>query len=127
MPGLSGTIQARASSLQLDLFAVHRLHRCLPPLQLLPIHLLLLSFDSPCFSVQLPPVLLQGPLRFNLSTWSHFLRSYTLYTVTMVGFDFSNHNRNLALHARGVPLPKATSTGTTIVGCVYDKGVVVSS
>lgn len=45
----------------------------------------------------------------------------------MVGFDFSNHNRNLALHARGVPLPKATSTGTTIVGCVYDKGVVVSS
>lgn len=43
----------------------------------------------------------------------------------MAGFDFSNHNRNLALHARGVPLPKATSTGTTIVGCVYDGGVVV--
>lgn len=45
----------------------------------------------------------------------------------MPGFDFSNHNRNLALHAKGVPLPKATSTGTTIVGCVYDNGVVVSS
>jgi len=44
----------------------------------------------------------------------------------MPGFDFSNFNRNSALHARGVPLPKATSTGTTIVGCVYDNGVVVS-
>lgn len=44
----------------------------------------------------------------------------------MSGFDFSNYNRNAALHARGVPLPKATSTGTTIVGCIYDNGVVVS-
>jgi hypothetical protein len=44
----------------------------------------------------------------------------------MPGFDFSNHNRNAALHARGVPLPKATSTGTTIVGCTFDDGVVVS-
>ena len=44
----------------------------------------------------------------------------------MPGFDFSNYNRNAALHARGVPLPKATSTGTTIVGCIYDNGVVVS-
>lgn len=46
---------------------------------------------------------------------------------TMPGFDFSNYNRNAALHARGVPLPKATSTGTTIVGCIFDGGVVVSS
>lgn len=43
----------------------------------------------------------------------------------MPGFDFSNHDRNAALHARGLPLPKATSTGTTIVGCIYDGGVVV--
>lgn len=45
----------------------------------------------------------------------------------MPGFDFSNYNRNAALHARGVPLPKATSTGTTIVGCIFDGGVVVSN
>ncbi len=45
---------------------------------------------------------------------------------TMPGFDFSNYNRNSALHARGVQLPKATSTGTTIVGCIFDGGVVVS-
>ncbi|KAI9792993.1 MAG: proteasome core particle subunit beta 2 [Piccolia ochrophora] len=45
----------------------------------------------------------------------------------MPGFDFSNHNRNIALHARGVPLPKATSTGTTIVGCIYDGGVVIAA
>lgn len=43
----------------------------------------------------------------------------------MPGFDFSNHTRNAALHARGVPLPKATSTGTTIVGCMFEGGVVV--
>jgi len=43
----------------------------------------------------------------------------------MPGFDFSNYNRNAALHARGVPLPKATSTGTTIVGCLFEGGVVV--
>lgn len=43
----------------------------------------------------------------------------------MPGFDFTNYNRNAALHSRGVPLPKATSTGTTIVGCVFDGGVVV--
>lgn len=43
----------------------------------------------------------------------------------MPGFDFSNYNRNAALHAKGVPLPRATSTGTTIVGCIFDGGVVV--
>lgn len=45
----------------------------------------------------------------------------------MPGFDFSNYNRNAALHARGVPLPKATSTGTTIVGCIYNNGVVIAA
>jgi hypothetical protein len=46
---------------------------------------------------------------------------------TMAGFDFSNHNRNAALHAQGVPLPKATSTGTTIVGALFDGGVVIAA
>ncbi|KAF1843624.1 N-terminal nucleophile aminohydrolase [Cucurbitaria berberidis CBS 394.84] len=45
----------------------------------------------------------------------------------MGGFDFSHHNRNAALHAQGVPLPKATSTGTTIVGCLFDGGVVIAA
>ncbi|CAG8973389.1 hypothetical protein HYALB_00000152 [Hymenoscyphus albidus] len=45
----------------------------------------------------------------------------------MPGFDFSNHTRNAALHARGVPLPKATSTGTTIVGCIFEGGVVIAA
>ncbi|KAK0733996.1 nucleophile aminohydrolase [Lasiosphaeria miniovina] len=45
----------------------------------------------------------------------------------MPGFDFSNYNRNAALHARGVPLPKATSTGTTIVGCIFEGGVVIAA
>jgi 20S proteasome subunit beta 2 len=54
---------------------------------------------------------------------NHLLKSVD----KMPGFDFSNHNRNVALHARGVPLPKATSTGTTIVGCLYDGGVVIAA
>jgi 20S proteasome subunit beta 2 len=45
----------------------------------------------------------------------------------MPGFDFSNYNRNAALHAQGIPLPKATSTGTTIVGCIFDGGVVIAA
>ena len=45
----------------------------------------------------------------------------------MPGFDFSNYNRNAVLHAQGVPLPKATSTGTTIVGCIFDGGVVIAA
>lgn len=45
----------------------------------------------------------------------------------MPGFDFSNFNRNAALHSKGVPLPKATSTGTTIVGCIFDGGVVIAA
>ncbi|KAF2399917.1 N-terminal nucleophile aminohydrolase [Trichodelitschia bisporula] len=45
----------------------------------------------------------------------------------MGGFDFSNHSRNIALHAKGVPLPQATSTGTTIVGCLFDGGVVIAA
>ncbi|KAK0731514.1 nucleophile aminohydrolase [Lasiosphaeris hirsuta] len=45
----------------------------------------------------------------------------------MPGFDFSNYNRNAALHAQGVPLPKATSTGTTIVGCIFEGGVVIAA
>lgn len=45
----------------------------------------------------------------------------------MPGFDFSNYSRNAALHAKGAPLPKATSTGTTIVGCIFDNGVVIAA
>jgi 20S proteasome subunit beta 2 len=45
----------------------------------------------------------------------------------MPGFDFSNYSRNAGLHAKGVPLPKATSTGTTIVGCIFNGGVVIAA
>ncbi|KAH8105468.1 20S proteasome subunit [Cristinia sonorae] len=43
------------------------------------------------------------------------------------GFDFSNVTRNSFLEGRGLPLPKATSTGTTIVGCVYRDGIVLGA
>jgi len=48
-----------------------------------------------------------------------------------VGFDFSSHARNAhleALSAQGkIHLPKATSTGTTIVGCLFADGIVLGA
>jgi len=43
------------------------------------------------------------------------------------GFDFSNHIRNEYLENKGVKPPKATSTGTTIVGCLYKDGIVLGA
>ena len=43
------------------------------------------------------------------------------------GFDFSNVVRNAFLETKGIPLPKATSTGTTIVGCLFADGVVLGA
>ncbi|KDQ52560.1 hypothetical protein JAAARDRAFT_198195 [Jaapia argillacea MUCL 33604] len=44
-----------------------------------------------------------------------------------VGFDFSNQVRNSFLQEKGLPLPKATSTGTTIVGCLFKDGIVLGA
>lgn len=105
MPEAVNDQAAGASSLQLQP------HHC-PPLLLHsfypPPHLALSSVSSSIFTDY-------TTLRLPLSP----------SPVTMGGFDFSNYNRNNVLHAKGVPLPKATSTGTTIVGCVFDNGVVV--
>ncbi|KAA1471015.1 proteasome subunit [Dentipellis sp. KUC8613] len=46
---------------------------------------------------------------------------------TGAGFDFSNEIRNSFLSGKGVNLPKATSTGTTIVGLVYKDGIVLGA
>ena len=46
---------------------------------------------------------------------------------TAGGFDFGNVQRNLRLEADGVKFPKTTSTGTTIVGVVFDGGVVLGA
>jgi len=43
------------------------------------------------------------------------------------GFDFSNTIRNKFLAQKGLPVPKATSTGTTIVGCVFKDGIVLGA
>ena len=36
-------------------------------------------------------------------------------------------HRNTFLQDRGLPLPKATSTGTTIVGCLFKDGIVLGA
>jgi len=43
------------------------------------------------------------------------------------GFSFDNYKRNQLLQAQGVKLPRATSTGTTIVGVIYKDGVVLGA
>jgi 20S proteasome subunit beta 2 len=43
------------------------------------------------------------------------------------GFNFDNVKRNALLAARGVPMPRAWKTGTTIAGAVFDGGVVLGA
>jgi 20S proteasome subunit beta 2 len=43
------------------------------------------------------------------------------------GFNFENVQRNLELAAKGVNAPKVLKTGTTIVGVVFDGGVVLGA
>ncbi|MCO5590493.1 hypothetical protein L7F22_044463 [Adiantum nelumboides] len=43
------------------------------------------------------------------------------------GFDFSSHPRNSFLSSKGSSSPKATSTGTTIVGCIFKDGIVLGA
>jgi 20S proteasome subunit beta 2 len=43
------------------------------------------------------------------------------------GFDFTNSVRNTFLQEKGLPLPRATSTGTTIVGCLFKDGIVLGA
>ncbi|TIC47451.1 proteasome subunit beta type-7 [Wallemia mellicola] len=48
--------------------------------------------------------------------------------VMVAEFDFSNFNRNNELASKNPSnLPKATSTGTTIVGCIYNNGLVLGA
>jgi len=46
---------------------------------------------------------------------------------SLIYFDFSNHIRNTFLQEKGIALPKATSTGTTIVGCLFKDGIVLGA
>ncbi|CAG8491771.1 9708_t:CDS:10 [Acaulospora morrowiae] len=43
------------------------------------------------------------------------------------GFSFDNYQRNVALEQKGLALPKAIKTGTTIVGLVYKDGIVLGA
>ncbi|GAA6058594.1 hypothetical protein JCM10212_007033 [Sporobolomyces blumeae] len=43
------------------------------------------------------------------------------------GFSFENVLRNSSLANKNLGLPKATSTGTTIVGCLYEHGIVLGA
>lgn len=48
-------------------------------------------------------------------------------TSSSSGFDFSNYSRNIHLSSSGLGGFTATSTGTTIVGCIFRDGVVLGA
>ncbi|KAJ3089015.1 Proteasome subunit beta type-7 [Quaeritorhiza haematococci] len=43
------------------------------------------------------------------------------------GFNFDNYTRNAMLANNGLKEPKATKTGTTIVGCLFKDGIVLGA
>ena len=45
----------------------------------------------------------------------------------MAGFSFDNYQRNAFLGQKGLVQPRATSTGTTIVGCLFEGGIVIGA
>ncbi|KAK5645703.1 hypothetical protein RI129_004167 [Pyrocoelia pectoralis] len=47
--------------------------------------------------------------------------------VSESGFSFENCKRNAELIKKGFPAPKATKTGTTIVGIIYRDGVILGA
>ncbi|RUS25449.1 proteasome subunit beta type-7 [Jimgerdemannia flammicorona] len=49
------------------------------------------------------------------------------YSLPKSGFNFDNVQRNMALESKGIRPPKATSTGTTIVGIIFKDGVVLGA
>lgn len=60
--------------------------------------------------------------------WSEIVTKFrvaiTTSSLTMT-FSFENHLRNSHLPSKN--LPKATSTGTTIVGALFDGGIVLGA
>ncbi|KAF7725003.1 Proteasome subunit beta type-7 [Apophysomyces ossiformis] len=51
----------------------------------------------------------------------------TKFTLPKGGFSFDNYSRNHVLENKGARPPKATSTGTTIVGVIYKDGVCLGA
>jgi len=47
--------------------------------------------------------------------------------ISAPGFSFENCRRNAVLAQKGLTLPKATKTGTTIVGLVFKDGVILGA
>jgi 20S proteasome subunit beta 2 len=60
-------------------------------------------------------------------TVRHCNRQPTILTHIMPGLSFENHQRNEYLVQNGVVAPQTTSTGTTIVGCKFNGGVVIAA
>lgn len=79
---------------------------------------------SPLNSLALPPKI---PIATTLLDTDTHTNIYTHSTFKMPGFSFDNHLRNEYLSDQGVNLPRATSTGTTIVGCKFKDGVVIAA
>lgn len=62
---------------------------------------------------------------FDFSNVVRYVESYDFFLPYLLILQRADRNQFLA--DRGVPLPKATSTGTTIVGCLYKDGIVLGA
>ncbi|XP_054720912.1 proteasome subunit beta type-7-like [Uloborus diversus] len=49
------------------------------------------------------------------------------HPISTSGFKFDNYQRNAYLETKGVPGPKLTKTGTTIVGIIFKDGVILGA
>ncbi|CAG8518803.1 7281_t:CDS:10 [Cetraspora pellucida] len=51
----------------------------------------------------------------------------TKVEISKGGFSFDNYRRNAFLEKQGLTLPKATKTGTTIIGLIFKDGVILAA
>jgi len=49
------------------------------------------------------------------------------YALPEPGFNFDNCSRNISLEGKGYQVPKATKTGTTIVGLIFNDGICLGA
>ena len=62
---------------------------------------------------------------FDFSNANRFVILYVF--LNELAFKTSPSNSNAFLESKGVKVPNATSTGTTIVGCLFKDGIVLGA
>lgn len=81
--------------------------------------------------LRVPKITNKPPWQIHLYTNLQVLTSQTQIGKSnnqiCIVFKTKSRDRNTFLAEKGLPLPKATSTGTTIVGCLFKDGIVLGA